>query len=89
MKTMKILFRTLLIILSIATLSACGGGGGGGSDDTADATGTIDVPDQTVSKSFTLTLASVDVRRVSNGDPVNVEILGINSGSLTLGQRKR
>jgi hypothetical protein len=85
MKTMRILFRTLLIILSIATLSACGGGGSG---DTA-AAGTIDVPDQTVSKSFTLTLASVDVRRVSNGDPVNVEILGINSGSLTLGQRKR
>jgi hypothetical protein len=84
---MKILFRTLLIILSIATLSACGGGGGGGSDDTADATGTIDVPDQTVSKSFTLTLTSVDVRRVSNGDPVNVDTSGIKSGSLTLGQR--
>jgi hypothetical protein len=77
MKTMKILIRTLLIILSIATLSACGG-----SD-----TGTIDVPDQTVSKSFTLTLSSVDVRRVSNGDPVNVDTSGIKSGSLTLGQR--
>ncbi len=69
MKTMKNLIETLLIVSSLAALTACGGGGGGDSSGGA--------------VKFEVNLASVDIRRISNGDPIDVEVSGISSGELT------
>ena len=69
----------LLIASSLTVLIACGGGGGG-SQPSSDGEGSI------TSTKFSVVLSDVDVRRVSNGNEVVVDISNINSEELTLTQ---
>jgi len=78
---MKNLLQTLLIISTFVLLSACGGGGGG--SDESPTSGEVKT---TTSKKFSLSLSSVDIRRVSNGEEVLVDSTSISSGDLNLNQ---
>ncbi len=75
MNTLSAKLLTLMTASSLTLLSACGGGGGSEAS-----VGNK----QMVSKSFTVSLTSVDVTRTSNGDKVAVDTSGISSGMLTL-----
>jgi len=80
---MKSLMQKLLIASSLVTLTACGGGGGGGGGDSQPPSGNVG---SNTSMKFSLALSNVDVRRVSNGDEVNVDTASITSGELTFTQ---
>lgn len=73
----KILIASLLIVLA-----ACGGGGGSDSDNSAPSENV----GSAISKNFSLALSDIDVRRVSSGDDLTIDILNITSGELTLTQ---
>jgi ABC-type oligopeptide transport system substrate-binding subunit len=78
MNTMKNKILALLVAFSLAMLNACGGG----SDSSSPSNGN----NQPVTKTFIVSLESVDIRRSSNGDVVDVNTAGISSGTLTLNQ---
>ncbi|MFC1523494.1 hypothetical protein ACFL6N_01760 [Thermodesulfobacteriota bacterium] len=74
---MKNAIRIILLALSVMMLSSCGGESNpGNSSDEGDST----------SKTFTVSLENVDVRRVSNGEIVKVDTTDITSGELSLNQ---
>lgn len=64
-------------------ISGCGGGGGGGSSS-----GPVGLPSPTyVTKDYTITMSQASVKRISNGDPVDVSIDGIEaSGTVVVTQ---
>ena len=68
---MMYILKTAIIISFIAIVSACGGSDSGG---------------QPASKTFTVELVATDVRRISNGDTIDVDTSNISSGPLTLNQ---
>lgn len=78
---MKTLRKKLVVLLTasfLVILTACGGGGG---SDTGGGN------NQTVTKSFTVSLANVEVTRISNGDAVDVDATEITStGSVKISQ---
>jgi len=76
---MKSAIRALLVVSPVLLLSACGGGGGG-----SDGGGEPGPP--IITKTFTVNLSGVDVRRASNGSAVSVDVTGITSREMTLNQ---
>ncbi|MCG8668035.1 MAG: hypothetical protein MI867_01355 [Pseudomonadales bacterium] len=79
---MNKLIKKSLLATSVLLLVACGGGGsggGGGSSDDGDDSASLTPP-----VNFSVTLQSVEVKRISNGDDFSVETEGVNSGALTL-----
>lgn len=79
MMNKKIYAVIFVCVANVMMLSACKSGGGGSSSGTS----TEPITSST-SRTFTVALKSVDVRRVSNGDAVVVDTAGINSGTLNL-----
>ena len=74
------IFKLGLAALILAALTACGGGGGGGSSSSGN-----NDPDPTpdpVSKGFTVSLASVQIHRLSSGEAVVVETAAVKSDEL-------
>ena len=62
----------LIVSSAIAlVLAGCGGGGGGGP--------VAPPPPTTVTKNFTIIMDQASVKRVSNGDAVDVSVEGIRS----------
>ena len=86
MKAVKNVIKTLLVISSVALIvNSCGGGGGGGSSTTPPTTGGGNT--QSMTKSFTVSLASIEIRRVSNDGRVEVDTADISSsGTLAFNQ---
>ena len=70
-------------LLSLALgLTGCGGGGSGDSTANSSSTG-----ETTVEKSFTVSLANVEVARTSDGMPVTLETSTVSSsGTVTIRQ---
>jgi hypothetical protein len=77
---MKSLIQKLLIVSLIVLLNACGGGSGGNESSTSEE---VKLP---TNKNFSLSLSSVDIRRVSNGEMVAVDSSAISSGTLNLNE---
>ena len=70
--------KTALTITGLAlALVGCGGGGSGGSSNDAGNTG-----ETAVEKSFTVSLANVEVARTADGMPVMLETSDIQSGGM-------
>ncbi|MFV8783031.1 hypothetical protein ACNKU7_11455 [Microbulbifer sp. SA54] len=74
-----------LVLAAFALIAGCGGGSGSkGSDDSGNGG---DGGSSTVTKTFTVSLEQVQVNRVSNGDPVEIDINEVsNSGSVTVSE---
>ncbi len=74
-----------IAVLSVFLLSACGGGGGGGggSDAGSETPGGGPV---TTTKKFSVNLANMDIRKISTGESIPVDVSGVTSGELTLSQ---
>ena len=70
----KILNRNnlLLAVFALFTLTACGGG---------EETSTLGAEE---GKTFTISASSIVIKRISNDEPIAVDISGINSERLTL-----
>lgn len=77
--------KIVWICLSLVALTACGGGNGSNSQPTTGVDGDDSQPvaGENTSLMFSVSLSSADIRRVSNGDQVTVDITGISSGELT------
>lgn len=92
MKLLLKLGKLLAVLLVLGSLAACGGGGGnrggvplGGDADTDADRGNQNEPaEPVVTKTFSLGLKDVTVKRLSNGELVEVDTAGVNSGTLTL-----
>ena len=69
------LLRAMILLAISSLLASCGGGGGGG--------GGSSTPTSTPSQNFTVSLKAVDIRRVSNGESVDVNTTDIASDPLT------
>lgn len=77
MKTLRNRLIALLTASSLVTLTACRDGG----------SNTGDGNNQTGTKSFTVSLANIEVTRVSNGDAVDIDTAEITStGSVNISQ---
>lgn len=63
-----------LLIILLTSLAACGGGGGSSNNDTSTPTPTT--------QSFSVSLSSVTVQRLSNDDAVSVDTSAVSSGTL-------
>lgn len=73
--------RYVLLIVSLSVLlTACGGGGG--NDDSTPSNNT----NQVTKKSFSVALTRVDIKRVSNKEPLNIDTSDISSGTLLLAE---
>ena len=70
---MRNFIRALNIISLVLVLGACGNSGS-------------DSEDETSGVSFTVSLTSIDIRRVSNGGAIDVNTASITSGTLTFNQ---
>ena len=69
-----------------ALLASCGGGGGGGNEPTL-ATPETPAPPTYVTKGYTISMSEASVKRISNGDPVEVDTTGIEgSGTVVVTQ---
>jgi hypothetical protein len=77
---MKSLIQKLLILSLLVLLNACGGGAGGDDHSTSGEVKSLTI------KTFSLSLSSVDIRRVSNGEMIVVDSSSISSGTLNLNQ---
>jgi len=92
MKTLRNGLMALLIASTFALISACGGGGSGdGGGSSAAEGGGASPPGQndgsgTEERTFTVSLASAEVRRSSSGDALVIDASGITSGTLILRQ---
>lgn len=78
--------RAGLAAIALAALTACGGGGGGGGgggSSTGTGGGTGGTTTDPVSKSFSVSVASMTVDRLSNGEQVTVDTSEVASGELT------
>ena len=58
-----------------ALLASCGGGGGG--DEPTLATPETPAPPTYVTKDYTISMSEASVKRISSGDPVEVDTTGI------------
>ena len=68
-----------------ALLASCGGGGGG--DEPTLATPETPAPPTYVTKDYTISMSEASVKRISNGDPVEVDTTGIEgSGTVVVTQ---
>lgn len=69
-----------------ALLVSCGGGGGGSSNDRVLAPDTK-APPTYVTKDYTISMSEASVKRISNGDAVDVDTSGIEgSGTVVVSQ---
>ena len=69
-----------LIVSSAVTLVLAGCGGGGGGSSSSGGGGPITpTPPTTVTKNYTIIMDEASVKRVSNGDVVDVNVEGIRS----------
>lgn len=77
--------KILALLLPLFAVTACGGGGGGGGGTPTEPDRATDQPDAPTAsdKAFTVSLNSVDIRRVSNGEQIVVDTSAVNSGTLT------
>lgn len=71
---MKNIISTLLMISSVLVLTACGDGGGSGGGEV----------ESLKTSTFSVSVSDINMRRISNGDAVFVDITGISSGDMTL-----
>ena len=72
----------LIMGLGLTALLASCGGGGGGNEPTL-ATPETPAPPTYVTKGYTISMSEASVKRISNGDPVEVDTTGIEgSGSV-------
>jgi len=68
--------RLILSLGLTALLLSCGGGGGGSSNDPVLAPDTK-APPTYVTKDYTISMSEASVKRISNGDAVDVDTSGI------------
>lgn len=69
------------VVGSFFTLVGCGGGGGGSSNSGSP----TPPPPTTTVKDFTVSVSNLSVTRVSNEDPVEISLAGLEQdGSLTI-----
>jgi len=74
---------SMLVLVSLCALAACGGGGGGGGAGPVPATQPSPPPTRQVS--FTVSLQDMAVRRASNGESITLDTSSV-SQILTLEQ---
>lgn len=76
------IYKLLLSCVFTLVISGCGGGGGGSSSEP------VGPPPPTyVTKDYTITMSEASVKRISNGDPVDLSIEGIEaSGTVVVTQ---
>lgn len=76
------IYKLLLSCVFTVVISGCGGGGGGSSSEP------VGPPPSTyVTKDYTITMSEASVKRISNGDPVDLSIEGIEaSGTVVVTQ---
>ncbi len=83
---MTYISRLCLMALLTLAVAACGGGGGGGSSS-GGGSGGGGGGTTTVTKNFTVSVDSVTINRVSNGDPVTVDTAALTqSGQVAITQ---
>lgn len=76
----------LIIGLGLSAISISCGGGGGGTDPII-APPNPPAPPTYVTKDYTITMSEASVKRISNGDPVDLSIEGIEaSGTVVVTQ---
>lgn len=69
-----------------SVLAGCGGGGGGSSSPSGGG-GTTPPPPSTITKSFTVSVAAIDVSQTSTGESVVVDATSISaSGTVEVNQ---
>jgi len=84
---MKDISRLCLMALLTLTVAACGGGGGGSSSGGGSGGGGGGGGTTTVTKNFTVSVDSVAINRVSNGDAVVVDTAALTqSGQVSITQ---
>lgn len=70
-----------------SVLAGCGGGGGGGSSSPSGGGGTTPPPPSTITKSFTVSVAAIDVSQTSTGESVVVDGTSVSaSGTVEVNQ---
>ena len=80
-------FRLIISLGLAAMLASCGGGGGGSSNDPVLTTPETPAPPTYATKSYTISMSEASVKRISNGELVDVEITGIEgSGTVVVTQ---
>ncbi len=72
MRNVKDKILTVILLLSLGLLSSCNGNSGGSS--------------AIAGEQFSISLIDLDIRRVSNGDAVAVDLSGMTSNEMTLDQ---
>jgi hypothetical protein len=75
---MKLSLRSAVII-SVFLLTSCSGGGGEGEGGPTPPSVTPPPTPTYVTKDFTISMSEASVHRISNGDPVEVDISDISS----------
>jgi len=75
---MLYIIKSTLLVLSVLSLFACGGGSG--SSDSPEPLAS----DNNTTKSFTVGLDHIDIKRVSNGDDVEVNLSEVKVVTLAL-----
>lgn len=67
--------RLIMALGLTALLASCGGGGGG--NEPILATPETPAPPTYVTKDYTISMSEASLKRISNGDPVEVDTTGI------------
>ena len=67
--------RLIMALGLTAVLASCGGGGGG--NEPILASPETPAPPTYVTKDYTISMSEASVKRISNGDPVEVDTTGI------------
>ena len=76
----------LIMTLGLTALLASCGGGGGGNEPILD-TPETPAPPTYVTKDYSISMSEASVKRISNGDPVEVDTTGIEgSGTVVVTQ---
>ena len=70
-------FRLIMGLGLTALLASCGGGGG---NEPILASPETPAPPTYVTKDYTISMSEASVKRISNGDPVEVDTTGIEGG---------
>ena len=71
------LCRLMMSLGLAAMLASCGGGGGSSGKDPVLAPPETPAPPTYVTKDYTISMSEASVKRISNGDPVEVDTTGI------------
>jgi len=80
-------YRLILSFGLTALLVSCGGGGGGSSNDLVLALPETPAPPTYATKDYAISMSEASVKRISNGDAVEVDVTGIEgSGTVVVTQ---